>query len=213
MKYKLYISFFLLLHANLFAQTACVQYDSNFTGFCSEYYSNGKTKWIKEFKDGQAVGIWMNFDEKGNLVKQLNTSLKRDSLVKRFKFDDEEQLPFDGFGDVIWCGENSDLLWLNCGEARFAGTADEMNKFITENLVYPPDAVDLGLQGKCFVKFVVEVDGTLTHVSIVKGVPDCPQCDKEAIRVVKMMPPWIPETFQGKKVRSWAQLPINFTLE
>ncbi|MFN5417932.1 MAG: TonB family protein [Flavobacteriia bacterium] len=199
---------------NLFSQTACIQYDSNFTGFCSEFHSNGKTKWIKEFQEGQAVGIWMNFDEKGNLVKQLNTSLKRDSLQSKYKFEDVVGLPWsdDKLVNGIGCRDVGDFIWTNCGEARFAGTADEMNKFLTENLVYPPDAIDLGLQGKCYLKFIVEVDGTITHVSVVKGVPDCPQCDKEAIRVVKMMPPWLPETIQGQKVRSWGQLPLNFTL-
>ncbi|MFN5417001.1 MAG: energy transducer TonB [Flavobacteriia bacterium] len=94
-------------------------------------------------------------------------------------------------------------------EAKFNG---DMNEYIVKKLVYPPDAIDLGLQGRCYLKFVVEVDGQVSNVSVVKGVPDCPQCDKEAIRVVKSMPNWKPGKNGGKAVRVWCQIPLNFTL-
>ena len=45
----------------------------DFSGFCIEYYAEGKIKWVKEFEGRNPIGIWMKFDEKGNLTKQLNT--------------------------------------------------------------------------------------------------------------------------------------------
>lgn len=95
-------------------------------------------------------------------------------------------------------------------EAAFNGN---MNEFVVKKMVYPPDAVELGLTGKCYLKFVVETDGQISNVSVVKGVPDCPQCDREAIRVIKSMPPWKPGKNGGKAVRTWCQIPLNFTLK
>lgn len=95
-------------------------------------------------------------------------------------------------------------------DAAFNGN---MLEFVQKKMVYPPDAIDMGLQGKCYLKFVVEKDGQISNVSVVKGVPDCPQCDKEAIRVIKSMPPWKPGKNGGKTVRTWCQIPLNFTLK
>lgn len=95
-------------------------------------------------------------------------------------------------------------------DAAFNGN---MLEFVQRKMVYPPEAIEMGLQGKCYLKFIVEMDGQISNVSVVKGVPDCPQCDKEAIRVIKLMPNWKPAKNQGKVVRQWCQIPLNFTLK
>ncbi|MES2589864.1 MAG: TonB family protein [Bacteroidota bacterium] len=85
--------------------------------------------------------------------------------------------------------------------------------FIQKRLVYPQIAIEEGREGKCYLKFVVNLDGTVSDVSVVRGVPDCPECDKEAVRVIRQMKDWTPGVNQGKQVRSWMSLPINFTLQ
>ena len=65
-------------------------------------------------------------------------------------------------------------------------------------------------QGRVFLSFVVEKDGSITNVSIERGVS--PEIDKEAKRVIRKMPKWIPGEASGKKCRARCRLPINFQL-
>lgn len=98
-------------------------------------------------------------------------------------------------------------------EATFPGGTAAMNAYIVNNLVYPQIAIENNLQGKCYLKFVVSVDGSISQVTVVRGVQGCPECDKAALKVVKSMPNWKPGKNNGRSVASWFQLPINFTLE
>jgi protein TonB len=83
-------------------------------------------------------------------------------------------------------------------------------KFISENIHYPGQARRLNVEGKVFVEFVVDKDGTLNHFTIVKGIGA--GCDEEAIRVVSLSPPWLPGKQRGKPVRQRMVLPIYFKL-
>jgi protein TonB len=97
--------------------------------------------------------------------------------------------------------------------AEFPGGVNAMRKFLAENIVYPQTARDLGLEGKCFLTFVVSSSGNISNVTIQRGVPDCPECDKEAVRVIKNMPKWKPGKNGGKAVNSTFNLPVTFTLQ
>lgn len=85
-----------------------------------------------------------------------------------------------------------------------------MRKFIAENLVYPESAQKAGIEGKAYLQFVVGTDGKLTDIKVMRGVADCPECDAEAVRVVRLMPNWIPGKNAGKPVKSYYNLPIAF---
>lgn len=98
-------------------------------------------------------------------------------------------------------------------EAQFPGGYAQMIHFIQANLVYPQQGIEMGAQGKCFVKFVIDENGTISSVKVVRGVPNCPECDQEAIKVVKSMPEWIPGKIKGEAVSSFFMLPIIFSLE
>jgi protein TonB len=98
-------------------------------------------------------------------------------------------------------------------EAQFPGGYLRMMEYIQGHLVYPQIGIEIGAQGKCYVKFVVDENGTISNVKVVRGVPNCPECDKEAIRVVKSMPAWVPGKIQGDAVSSFFMLPIIFALE
>ena len=87
---------------------------------------------------------------------------------------------------------------------------DARLKFLQENLVYPKYAREVGLEGKVYVGFVVERDGSLSNFTIKRSV--APILDEEALRVVKMMPKWNPGQQRGKAVRVEYQIPITFTL-
>ena len=97
--------------------------------------------------------------------------------------------------------------------AEYPGGNKEMLSFLSKNIKYPAEAAELGIEGKCFLSFTVELDGSLTNIKVVRGVRDCPACDKEAIRVVKLMPKWKPGKLNGQTVRSTFTLPIRFMLQ
>ncbi|MEY4603118.1 MAG: hypothetical protein RIT43_410 [Bacteroidota bacterium] len=98
-------------------------------------------------------------------------------------------------------------------EAEYPGGYPAMVAFFQKNLNYPQVAQENNIQGKCYVKFVVNGNGTVSSVQVERGIAGCPECDKEAIRLVKMMPGWKPGKVNGKSVPSWFRLPINFALE
>lgn len=96
--------------------------------------------------------------------------------------------------------------------ATFPGGHQGLKKYLSDNLVYPPSAKETGISGKVFLKFIVSDKGELSNVKIVRGMANCPECDKEAMRVVKGMPNWIPGKNNGKAVNSYFNLPIVFKL-
>lgn len=88
----------------------------------------------------------------------------------------------------------------------------DLQQYLAENIVYPKRALEVGLQGKCFIQFIVSASGNISNVTIRRGVPDCPECDEEASRVIKGMPKWNPGKNAGVAVNSTFNLPINFKL-
>ncbi len=93
----------------------------------------------------------------------------------------------------------------------FPGGANAMYKFLGDNMRYPEAAVTKHKQGKVFVTFVVNTDGSLSDIQILKGIGY--GCDEEAVRVMKLMPKWIPGHQSGRPVAVKYNLPINFQLE
>lgn len=98
-------------------------------------------------------------------------------------------------------------------EAEFPGGMAACNAFFAKNIVYPQIAQEEGIQGKCYVKFVVDRAGNISDIRVAKGVPSCPECDKEAMRVVRMMPKWKPGKKNGTDVKSTFMVPVNYKLE
>lgn len=96
-------------------------------------------------------------------------------------------------------------------EAEFPGGIPAMFTYIGDNTVYPEEAIQVGDQGKVYVQFVVETDGSITQVKIARGVTA--ELDREAKRVVRSMPKWKPAVLRGEKVRSYMRVPINFVLQ
>ena len=97
--------------------------------------------------------------------------------------------------------------------AEFPGGLAAMMKYIQQNVQYPAMAREAGISGKCFLKFVVNETGNISNVEVLKGVPGCPDCDKEAIRVVKSMPKWKPAKMTGRAVKCYFNLPFSFKIQ
>lgn len=96
-------------------------------------------------------------------------------------------------------------------EAMFPGGAAELQKWIGSNVVYPQTAIEMNEQGRVYLSFVVELDGSLSNIKIERGVSE--ELDREAKRVARNMPKWIPGELKGHKVRTLCRLPIIFELD
>ena len=93
----------------------------------------------------------------------------------------------------------------------FPGGTQKLKEFIEENLRYPKELEESCVQGRVIVRFIVERNGKLSNVKVVKSVD--PALDKEAIRIVKLMPRWIPGRQNGITVRVKFYIPIIFRLK
>ncbi|MDD2622208.1 MAG: energy transducer TonB [Bacteroidales bacterium] len=94
---------------------------------------------------------------------------------------------------------------------EFPGGEESRLKFLTDNIQYPRIARDAGVEGRVIVGFVVEPDGRITNVKIIRGKVQ--SLDEEALRVTKMMPRWKPGKQRGKPVRVQFTMPITFLLQ
>ena len=115
-------------------------------------------------------------------------------------------------GVVVQEDENkSDQIFVAVEQpAEFPGGLKALMDWLVQNIRYPQDAQDEGVQGKSLLKFIVEKDGSISNVEIIKR--NDPSLDAEAIRVVRSMPMWEPGMNQGTPVRSYFTLPVSFRL-
>lgn len=105
--------------------------------------------------------------------------------------------------------ENSNIVDVM---AEFPGGRKEMVKFLGNKIKVPAVVIKDSLNGQSVIKFAVETDGSISNVTISKSMAGCPECDTEAVRVIKMMPNWTPAELDGKPVRIYFVLPIRFKI-
>ncbi len=95
--------------------------------------------------------------------------------------------------------------------AQFPGGNEALYKYLGENIIYPKDAQINKVSGRVFVKFIVEKNGAISNITIVKGIGS--GCDEETKRVIKSMSKWLPAQQNGKIVRSYYTMPVNYQLD
>lgn len=93
---------------------------------------------------------------------------------------------------------------------EFPGGLDAFYHFLAKNTRYPAEARNKGIQGRVIIRFIVETNGALSNIKVVRGVD--PSIDNEALRVLELSPKWIPGTQNGRAVRTLYTVPISFTL-
>lgn len=105
-----------------------------------------------------------------------------------------------------------DTIYSECEESpEFKGGDESLNNFLSTKLRYPRIAKENGDQGKIIVTFVIEKDGSISNIKIIKSVSK--ECDEEVIRLVKLSPKWKPAKQNGEFVRFQYFLPITFNLQ
>ena len=142
-------------------------------------------------KTNTAIG---SFDVKGNDEGEGEV-LKAKEVIAEEKPKEEETKVFDVVEQM----------------PQFPGGQQALFEYLSKNIKYPVIAEENGVQGRVIVTFVVERDGSITDVKVVKSVD--PSLDKEAQRVVKAMPHWIPGKQNGSAVRVKYTVPVTFRLQ
>lgn len=143
------------------------------------------------------------YDEKPPLQDEYNESYKTVEYDADYTVSPEPERPPVQEGPLEFVEE----------PAEYPGGMAALRKYLIDNLVYPQIAKEAGLQGKCYLKFVVSKTGDVSEVRVLRGVPDCRECDQEAVRLVKAMPKWKPGKQNGKAVDSYFNLPVSFKLQ
>ena len=95
---------------------------------------------------------------------------------------------------------------------EFPGGMTELMKFIQKNMRYPKIAIKKGIEGRVICQFVVEKDGSLSEICVVRSSGEA-SLDKEAVRIFASMPKWTPGKQHGTPVRVKYTAPVNFRLE
>lgn len=109
--------------------------------------------------------------------------------------------------------ENDEVVLMVVSEMpEFPGGQAAMFKFISENLQYPQEAQDSRIEGRVICQFTVEKNGLISNVTVVRSAGNA-VLDKEAVRIIKLMPTWKPGKHRGKLVRVKYTVPINFRLK
>ena len=107
--------------------------------------------------------------------------------------------------------EEAEVFFIVEEMPEFPGGELALRKFIAQSIKYPVIAQENGIQGKVYVNFVVDKDGSVTAAKIARGVDQ--SLDKEALRVVNNLPKWKPGKQRGKAVKVSYTVPINFVLQ
>ena len=133
----------------------------------------------------------------------INAEVDQDEVIEEYEFtppeiEEEEIVEAEIFKVVEEMPE-------------FPGGAAKMMEYIQKNMKYPMMARESDIQGRVFVNFVVEPDGSITNVTVMRGIGG--GCDEEALRVVQSMPNWKPGKQRGSAVRCSFTVPIIFKLQ
>lgn len=115
-----------------------------------------------------------------------------------------------GSGDYEEVRSEDDFVYFADPMPEFPGGQAKLMEYLKNNITYPIEARDMGIEGKVYVGFVVKADGSISDVNVRRGVHQL--LDREAIRVIKSMPKWTPGKQNGKPVNVQMTLPVKFTL-
>jgi protein TonB len=94
---------------------------------------------------------------------------------------------------------------------EFPGGEAKLYEFLAKHTKYPPMAKDAGIQGIVYLSFVVEKDGSISSIEVLRGIGA--GCDEESVRVLKKMPKWVPGKQRGKTVRVNYRMPFRYKMK
>lgn len=199
------------------------------TGNWKTYHrTTGKLSAEGIYKEGAKIGVWKYYDTEGRLTEELvyADDIRSGPFVR---YDSLQQITNQGHyrADTVYSQtleiEKSEMerveempylsscKGIEDREARYECSTEKLLTYIYRSLKYPPLPRRLGMQGMVIAQFVVQKDGTVTDIDIVRGL--CQDFKNECERVLHQLPPWEAGVQDGKKVKVLYTLPIRFKLE
>ena len=153
----------------------------------------------------------------GTPADYMNLHWEIDGDVARYTADNfsistEESLLIllEGLSTLGDKPENDSIYQIVDEMPEFPGGEKAMMDYVSNNVKYPQEAKDKDISGRVFVSFVIEKDGSVNEVKVMRGIGG--GCDEEAVRVISAMPKWKPGKQKGKPVRVSYMMPLNFKL-
>lgn len=157
-------------------------------------------------RDTQAVIDYESIERELEYIYNFTLALANQQNAPSFR-DVVSQTRGPGYDDVISYHECDQVpLFLNSSDPK-----KFLQEWVYQYLKYPESALRDGIQGRVMVDFIIEKDGRLTDVRVVKGVSE--ELDAEAVKVISASPKWKPGRVDGQKVRTSMTLPVEFRLE
>ena len=142
-------------------------------------------------------------------------TVRNDSVDEPFEFEGFVEVPESTNDSYVFEpeeDENRPGVYIVVEQMpEFPGGDKALMDFVKDNIQYPTDARKRGIQGRVFANFIVEPDGNLSDIKILRGIGG--GCDEEAIRVIESMPKFIPGMQNGEAVRVSYTIPVIFRLE
>jgi TonB family protein len=200
-----------------------------------EYYPNGKMYLTGVYDDSSKLVVTECRDSTGKVLAQNGDGhyVKYDEA---FKHVDSEGDIVKGRESGEWQGTLGDTIKYTCtyengvakngishnlngkeyifskaeDEPTYKGGMQNFYRFLAREIHYPAVAKENNVQGKIFLTFVVNKDGSLSEIRVIRGIGS--GCDEESLRVLKLSPKWIPGKLYGVPVRVQYTVPITFTL-
>ena len=180
------------------------------------WYETGNMKRKGEFnKKGKKIGYWKGWYENGNLDFEGKYLYNKRENEWKWYFDNGQMSAKEIYrrgkqvGAQYWNRNGSKVESNIKAEVKpeFIGGPKELINFLHENIKYPEEAKLEGISGRVYIRFFIGIDGKIEDPKVIKSV--CPTIDKEALRVVKKMPKWIP----GKKHNRPERIPFILRLK
>ena len=109
--------------------------------------------------------------------------------------------------------QKSDVIEFPDVPAAYPGGEMELQKFLAENVKFPEICIDMDAQGRIFMKFTVEKDGSISNIEVEMNNTGCDGFESEARRVISLMPKWSPGEVGGEPKRTICRLPFNFKIK
>ena len=166
----------------------------------------------------------MEFADTDTIIQQIEAQMPEETELIEPEIELEIELPEECFEEEIHLDEinkSSDTPKYDNNPNQVFHTAEQMPQFpggeaalmkwLADHIMYPALAAENGVQGRVILQFVVKKDGSVDEVRVVRGKD--PDLDREAVRVVRGLPKFIPGKMNGQAVNVWYTLPITFKLQ
>ena len=174
------------------------------------YTGNDSIFKVKQFRRGQLItegyatnkypliktGKWNEFSSSG--IKQAESEFENNECKKTFVL-------INGIIDTI------PVYTIVDEPAKYKGGKEKLYEFIGNNIRYPKSALEKEVEGKVYIRFIIMENGEVMNPKVIRSLDI--DLDEESLRVIKLMPKWIPAIKNGKSVRSYFTLPIMFKIQ